>query len=193
MAIFKLNSLSIPVISVTIFTLIACNQPGLSDKEARDLVKKALDLPQPYTVDNAFTMMNRVLENNGFITTDHQNKQFAIDETEITEKGRQYYIGKNPSGYLMFKTNDFDFDAISGVIINEDSQSATIMFTIKAINITPIAESLKKIGEGRALPFSTEHPINCELIFRKFNNRWELQPEQNVGSKELLRQLLYSN
>ena len=106
-----------------------------------------------------------------------------------TESGQPYFLGQSGSNSneYMFKTNDIDFDQITGISIDKKSQTATVRFTLKATNITPVARSLKRINY---LKYSLDTPINYQLVFKKFDTGWQLQSGQSRSSDEILSEIL---
>ena len=85
---------------------------------------------------------------------------------------------------LSFKTFDIGFNDISGIALDKDQQTATVRFTIKAINITPV---------GRLLEQNVDAPRSGELVFKKFDKGWQLQSNQNISSVDLVKQIYWPN
>jgi hypothetical protein len=181
-----------------LITLSGCNRVNLDNIEATELIKKTLQLPKQYREDiglgwGASSWLD-ALQADGFIVyTIEYHGAFSDPSLYLfpTDKGHPYYLGKDPnSNKYMFKTNDIDFDQITGVAIQKSSQTATIRFNIKATNITPIALSLRKINY---IKYSLDNPISGELIFKKFDNGWQLQSGSNKSSNDLLSDILKVN
>lgn len=76
---------------------------------------------------------------------------------------------------------------ITGISIEKESQIATVRFTLKATNITPIARTLSRIGY---IKYSLDNALSGELIFKKFNNGWQLHSDQNKSSNEIVNEIL---
>jgi len=181
------------------FTLAfsSCNQVRLDNNEAEELIKKTLELPKSYSYcvgwgQNA-SMWGAAskldaLQNDGLITWQDEPNGWEerILYLEPTEKGKPFLIRKNGNEYT-FKIHDIDFDQINGISIDKNSQTATVRFTLKSTNVTPIARSL---SSGGFIKYSLDNLLNGELIFKKFDNGWQLQSDQNNTSNEIVNKLL---
>ena len=132
-----------------------CTQLKLENNEAEVLIKKTLELPKQYREDiglgyGASTWLD-ALQTDGFIiyTIDYHG---AFTDPSLTlfptDAGRPYYLGQDPndSNKHRFKTNDIDFYQIVGISVQKESKTATIRYSLKASNITPIARTLSKIN-----------------------------------------------
>ncbi|MCX6223031.1 MAG: hypothetical protein NTZ69_18845 [Bacteroidia bacterium] len=186
---------------VMIVLCSSCNQVKLTNEEAKTLVVRTLGLPITYRhdIDKRPTMGSGFelggLRNAGLITGSETLDSRRAIEIQITEMGQSSFIGENNDAY-MFKTNDIDFDQITGISINKEEQTATIRFSIKAKNVTLAAYALAKTKAGFSgrnyLNYSLINPLNGELVFKKFDNGWQLL-EQGKSSSVLLNQLLDSD
>jgi len=182
------------LISISI-VFSSCNRVKLDNNEAEGLIKKTLQLPIAYREDIGLgfgaTSWLDALQNDGLIT--YNIKYSGPIHTYLylnpTNLGKPFYLGQDPtnSNIYIFKTNDIDFDQITGIAINKESQTATVRFTLKAINVTPIARTLSSIGY---IKYSLDNPISGELIFKKFDNGWQLQSDQNKSSNEIVNEIL---
>jgi|GEM_PF-1820655 len=191
----------IMILSVIVLALIttSCNQTKLSEDEAKALVVKSLNLPVSYRhdIDKRPSMGSGFeldgLRNAGLITGSEYLDSNTPIQIEITEQGKSSYIGENESAY-MFRTNQIDFDQITGISINKEEQTAVVRFTVKATNITPAGIALSQTQAGFSgrtyINYSLNSPINGEFSFKKFDNGWQLQTDQNKSSSELLNQIL---
>jgi hypothetical protein len=185
----KLNFvLCIFIGTLTVISVFSCNRLQMSNEEARTLIVAALKLPQTFRHDvNGESILNTdrdQLANAGFITK--EGGAWASYTITPTETGKPFYLGimgQTPAGsnILGFKTYDIDVDQISGVSINKDDQTAMVRFSLKAINITPI---------GTLLEPNVNSPKNGELVFKKFDNGWQLNSDQNTPPIDLLKRFL---
>jgi hypothetical protein len=98
-------------------------------------------------------------------------------------------LGQNYNVYK-FKTNDIDFDQITGISIDKETQTATVRFTLKSTNVTPVALSLKSEGY---IKYSLDNSIPGELIYKKFDNGWQLESNQNKSSNEMVNEIIKGN
>lgn len=194
--------------TVLIFVTIAnaivtsCTQIKLSNDEAKSLIVKSLKLPVSFRHDiNKRPSMGSGFELDGLrnarlITGSEYLDSRRLIEIQITEEGKSCYLGENDNVY-MFKTNDIDFDQITGISINKEEQTATVRFTIKATNATRAAYALSQTDAGfsgkKYINYSLDNPLSGELVFKKFDNGWQLLSDQNKSSSDLLNQILDSN
>ncbi|MCK9639747.1 MAG: hypothetical protein M0R39_07530 [Prolixibacteraceae bacterium] len=181
--------------------LPSCNQVKLTNDEAKALIVGTLGLPVTYRhdIDKRPSMGSGFeldgLRNARLITGSEYLDSRRPIEIQITEAGKSSFIGENNDSY-MFKTNDIDFDQITGISINKEEQTATIRFSIKAKNATLAAYALAKTKAGFSghnyINYSLVNSLNGELVFKKFDNGWQLL-EQGKSSSDLLNQLLDSD
>ena len=186
--------------SYYLITITSCNQVKLENNEAEGLIKKTLELPKTYRRDvgwgSGVSMFGAsgpldALQSNGLITYNIEYHGAFSDPSLYltpTEKGKPYYLGQNSNVY-MFKIHDIDFDQITGISVDKETKTATVRYTLKATNVTPVASALSSNGY---IEYSLDNPLNGELIFKKFDNGWQLQSDQNKSSSELLNQILDS-
>lgn len=193
--------------SILIFATIAlsilsgCNQTKLTNDDAKALITNTLNLPVTYRHDiNKRPSMGSGFELDGLreaglITGSEYLDSRRLIEIQITELGQSSFIGENDNAY-MFKTNDIDFDQITGISINKEEQTATVRFSLKAKNATLAAYALAKTKAGFSgnnyINYSLINPLNGELAFKKFDNGWQLL-EQGKSNSELLNQILKSD
>lgn len=201
----KTNSIMIFLCMFLIFCSLAffsgCYQTKLSNEDARMLIIKTLNLPMTYRHDiykrpsmgSGFELDG--LRAAGLISGSEYLDSRRLIEIQITEMGQSSFIGENNGAY-MFKTNDIDFDKITGISINKDEQTATVRFSLKAKNATLVAYTLAKTKAGFSgnnyINYSLINPLNGELVFKKFDNGWQLL-EQGKSSSNLLNQILNSD
>lgn len=203
----KLNTMkniALLIILMTSILFTNCSQDKLNNSDAEKLIRATLKLPKSFNnsvgegigqLTNAEIRLN-ALQDDGLITYTKEwddNSGYILSVTP-TEKGKPYFIGlgsstlyKNRQGFL-FKTHDIDLDQITGISINKESQTATVRFTVKAINVTPVANSLNRVQYFEY--YSLDSPINGELVFKKFDNGWQLESSQNKSASELLDDIL---
>ena len=192
----KKNYYSVLLILVFSLLFAACGEKiDLPNQEAQSLVEKALNLPQKFRseVNGAnydWYGANHPaykLEQEGYIIVNLDRFMGAVLGCRliVTEKGNQYYLGegrkRDGSNTLLFKTIDVGFGDITGIAINKEEKTATVRFTLKAINITPI---------GRILENNIDNPKNAELVFKKFDNGWQLA-DQNISGTEFVRSIYW--
>ena len=188
-----MKTLKLIFILLISITLSNCKQVKLENNEAADLIKKTLELPKTYREDiglgwGASSWLDALQEDGLIIYNIEYHGAFTDPSLYLfpTEAGQPYYLGQSANNY-MFKTNDIDFNQITGISIEKENQTATIRFTLKATNVTPIAQTLSRINY---IKYSMDSPINCELIFKKFDNGWLLQSYQNKSSSDIVNQFL---
>jgi len=147
----KKNVLIFATIALAIIT--SCTQIKMNSDEAKSLIVTTLKLPITYRhdIDKKPSMGSGFeldgLRNAGLITGSETLDSRRLIEIQITELGSSSFIGENNSAY-MFKTNDIDFDQITGISVNKDVQTATIRFSLKAKNATLAAYALAKTKAG---------------------------------------------
>ena len=173
-----------------VLTMVSCKQLKMTNKEAQTLVAQTLNLPQKFSKKVAGTAdigdESDELKKAGYITKSGN----WVDGyyLNVTDMGKQYLvsIGKDAvygTSTLTFKTLDIDFGEITGVAINKDQETATVRFTLKATNVTPI---------GRIIVRNIDGPKNGELVFKKFDNGWQLAANNKSGL-DLVRQIVWGN
>lgn len=179
----------------------SCKQLKLENEEAEGLVKKSLELPKTdvYSVGwgPGVSMFGAsgpldALQKEELITYEIEYHGAFSDPTLTltpTDKGQPFLKGNNENVYK-FKTNEIDFDKILGISINKENQTATVRFTLKATNITPIATALKKEGY---IKHSLNNPFQGELIYKKFDTGWQLQSNSNKSSSEMVKEIIKNN
>jgi hypothetical protein len=173
----------------------SCNQIKLENNEAIDLIKKTLELPKSYSEEIGLgwgaTSWLDALQEDGLIIYNIEYHGALTDPSLYlfpTETSTPYYLGQDSgSGKYMFKTNDLEFDQITGISIQKESQTAMVRFSLKATNITPVARTLSKISY---IKYSLDNPITGELIFKKFDRGWQLQSDQNKTSNDMVNEIL---
>ncbi|MFZ2205521.1 MAG: hypothetical protein WAV23_02940 [Minisyncoccia bacterium] len=177
------------ILTVSIFS--NCNQITMTNQEAQALIVNTLSLPQGYREDIEGNSGDPLfkgarcekLRAEGFIVM--HGSYIGGYKINITDKGKPFFLGKGgkdmySEDILKFKTYDIDFDKITGISINKEQQTATIRFSLKAIHITPI---------GRAMRNDLDNLFNGELNFKKFDNGWQLEYDQNKSATELVSQI----
>ncbi|MBA4409714.1 MAG: hypothetical protein C0397_09875 [Odoribacter sp.] len=171
----------------------SCQNTKLSNEEAKDIVIKTLSLPQRYFEEINANSMDPLgagskcqkLEREGFV---YKTGNWIYGYTlNVTDKGKPYVIGQGKDAMygkstLKFQAFDLAFDQITGIAINNEQETATVRFTLKAINISPIS---------RALDSNIDNPKNGQFVFKKFNNGWQLEANQGQTSIELLNIILH--
>jgi hypothetical protein len=192
------------LLSTVVITIAftSCNQTKLSNEEAKELIITSLNLPVTFghNIDKIPSMSSGFqldgLRKAGLINGSEYLDSRRLIEIQITELGKSSFLGENNNTY-MFKTNNIDFNQITGISINKEEQTATVRFTVKATNVTLAAYALANTNAGfsgkKYINYSLIKPLIGELIFKKFDSGWQLQFEQGKASAELLNQLLDSD
>ncbi len=195
----KLKLCSAIISIATIITLSSCDNLKMTNEEATSLVRQAVNLnvPQHFQADIGINGMGQARELNalsqeGVLTWTYQNNfggfPIYLVTLNMPDHIKQYYLGKNKrTQFDVFKTNDFDLDQITGISINKNDQTATVRFTLKATNVTPIGQALNK---NNLLLYKVDRPANGELVFKKFDNGWQLQSDINLSSDDRLMKIL---
>ena len=177
---------------VIAFTVSSCNQTKLSNEEAKSLVVNSLNLPisinayVSYRGKSGFLkeFSMDILKREGYIM---DVGDWLFSTTQVTNKGREYLVNTediNGSPEFTFRMYDIDFEAIKGIAINKEQQTATVRFALKYTNITPVAEAIDE---------NIQKPLESELVFKKFDSGWQLQSDQNKTPRELVNDILKSN
>jgi hypothetical protein len=181
------------ILKLTTFILIvvfstSCNNLKLNDEEAKKLITETLTLPQSFnenvTGANIFVWDKAMKE--GFIY-DPGNCSWGCT-LQATEKSTPYLISDKITGNggyynyntLTFKGFDIDFGQVLGIAINKEQGTATVRFSLVSTNISPV---------GRALENNIDNPRNGELIYKKFDNGWQLSSEQNKAGIDMVKEL----
>jgi len=195
-----MKKLLLLLMPIALAILTSCNQVKISNDEAKSLIIQTLNLPQSYrhdinkrpTMGSGFEL--DALRKAGLITGSEILDSRRLIEIQITETGKSSFLGESNDSY-MFKTNDLVFDTVTGVSINKEAQTATIRFSLKAINCSLAAYALAKTSAGFSgknfINYSLINPILGELVFKKFDKSWQLLDQGKSGS-ELLNQILNS-
>jgi hypothetical protein len=178
--------------------LISCNQIKLGNSEAEELIKTNLNLPHDYNIDILSHSSNEkyfnLLQQSGLITWKFDwveywagsviSRSYECD-ISLTDKGAPFLIEKNsnenpyPSLALYvykFKGYTINLNAITGISINKEDQTATVRYSLKASNITPFAQTLQGT---KYVQHSLNTDIIGELVFKKFDTGWQLASVQN--------------
>jgi len=172
---------------------ISCQNTKLSDEEAKDIVIKTLSLPHSYYEEINANSMDPLgagskcdkLERDGFV---YKTGNWIYGYTlNVTDKGKPYVIGQGKDAMysqstLKFQAFDLDFDQIMGIAINNGQETATVRFTLKATNISPIS---------RTLDSNIDNPKSGQLVFKKFDSGWQLEANQGRTGIELLNIILH--
>lgn len=171
-----------------IFIFSSCNNVKLTNQEAQSLVTKTLNLPQKFSkavpANWNFEPVGK-LEREGYVSKYGVGYIVQHYRLNILDKGKPYYMGtqgKDSEGedIPIFKSFDVDFNEITGIAINKEAQTASVRFSLKAINITPI---------GNLLEENINNPRNGELVFKKFDNGWQLESDQNKSGVEFVKEI----
>ena len=171
--------------------LMGCNALKLTNPAAETLVTQTLGLPISFRDDIIPSSKDFLFEGakfeklckNGFMT---KSGSFLYGyKGQITEKAKPYYLGVEDDYWKgkvhKFKTFDIVFNEIIGILINKEQQTALIRFSLKAVNVTPIGELLRKdLGA----------PFIGELRYKKFDTGWVLDSEINTKSIDILSAII---
>lgn len=189
---------SLLTICFVLFFISSCKETKLSNEEAKALIIKTLNLPQRFRYDvNKRPSMGSGFEldglkDAGLITGYRLDASYPVS-FELTDIGKSCYLGEDSNGFK-FKTNDVDFDQIIGVSVNQTDQTAIVRFTVKATNVTLAGRAFAQTNAGfsgrKYINYSLDNPIQGEFVFKKFDNGWQLQTNQNKSSDELLNLIL---
>ncbi len=185
------------IVSIT----MSCNRLNLSQNEAKKLITQSLHLPFSFRFDiNKRSTFNDDFAVYGLykagLTTSGNYYPGQLIETQPTGLGQSSYLGDNGNAY-MFKTNDIDSLQVTGISLNKDDQTATIRFTLKAVNVTLAGYILAKTtlnpSGAKCIVYSLSRALNGELTYKKFDTGWQLATDQNKSSADLLNQILSTN
>jgi len=193
-----MKKINILVILLSSIAFISCNQIKLENSEAEELIKTNLNLPHDYNISILSHSSNEdyfnLLQQSGLITWKFDwveywagsviSRSYECD-ISLTDKGTPFLIEKNsnenpyPSMKLYvykFKGYTINLNAITGISINKEDQTAIVRYSLKASNMTPFAESLQGT---KYVKHSLNSDINGELVFKKFDTGWQLASVQN--------------
>lgn len=175
---------------IGVSTMVSCKQLKMTNEEAQTLVTQTLSLPQKFSTEVAgtggFGDVSGELEQAGYLTK--SGSWLYGYSLSVTDIGKEYLVGTgNDAMYgtstLNFKTLDIDFGEITGIAINKDQEIATVRFTLKSTNVTPI---------GRMIEKNVDVPKNSELVYKKFENGWQLADNSKSGL-DLVRKIVWGN
>ena len=177
---------------VMVFSLItfsiffySCNNVKLEKDEAKLLIEKELNLPAQNTMTLQFDPMSadngmRNLQNGNMITINY-NDDALLRQSEIhvqpTEKGKPYFVDKVGDNEYKFNICVETVGQILGIAIDEKDKTATVRYTTKNINITPVARILEKstylFGTKKYIKNSLDEETEKEVVFKKFDTGWK--------------------
>lgn len=181
------NILRLAALILTVVFSTSCNNLNLTNEEAKVLITQKLGLPKKVTdnVSGSDIFKWPKLMEAGLIY-DPGNCSYGCD-LKATEEGAKYLIkdegeGGYPMEYntLTFQCYFIDLGDITGIALDKEQQTAVIRFVLKAIDITPA---------GQAMDDNVNNARNSELIFKKFDNGWQLASELNKSENDLIREL----
>lgn len=168
----KKNIVKLFLLLLTASTFFGCNRLNLSNEQAKSLIIKELNIPYTESINFKTRVLGHTqyedeLKNAGII-------EFVNGWLELTTKGNEFLLEKGTYGdgypLVKLKTCDYDFNEITGIAIDKEQQTATVRFTLKAINITPV---------GIACVSNINNLVDKELVFKKFDTGWQLASNQN--------------
>jgi len=195
------------IIYVIVILFTSCNRTSLNNDEASRLIRESLKLPHQNSQSVGMGSYEIApLKNEGYIEVSYDkrdpwNQKMIL---EITAKGQPYYLGKIDKQYhgadYYFKTSDIDLNDINGISVDNESKTAIVRFTLKVTNTTPIADIMINLINRQAMndvifPAKKYYPpqnemIEGELVFKKFDNGWQLNSEQNNSNNYVIKRLL---
>jgi len=166
----------------------------MTDEEAEILIKKELNLPKKFNEEINANSNDPLgegakcysLEKAGYVyTTGNWIYGYNL---YTTAKGKPYLIGEGKDSWsgkntLKFKAFDIDFDKVTGIALNKETQIATVRFTLKAINISPISLAIDKDFDSIK---------NGELEFKKFDKSWQLSNNSSKTGTDLLKEIWWA-
>lgn len=176
--------------TLVILVITSCKQIKMTNEEAQTLVTQTLNLPQKFSTKVAgtggFGDVSGELEQAGYLTK--SGSWLYGYSLSVTDMGKEYLVGTGKDAMygtstLTFKTLDIDFGEITGVAINKDQETATVRFSLKSTNVTPIGKMVERNIDG---------PKNGELVYKKFDNGWQLVDNSKTGI-DLVRQICWGN
>ena len=176
------------VATLVMLSIASCKQIKMTNEEAQTLVTQTLNLPQHFSKKVAgtggFGDVSGDLEQAGYLTK--SGSWLYGYSLSVTDMGKQFLVGTGQDAMygtstLTFKTLDIDFGEITGIAINKDQETATVRFSLKSTNVTPIGKMVEKNVDG---------PKNGELTYKKFDNGWQLMDNSKTGV-DLVRQICW--
>ena len=186
----KTTILKIIVFVFTVGLFSNCNQITLTNQEAQALIVRALLLPQKFNEEvnaNSNDPLGvgkkcQKIEDNGFVWK--EGNWIYGYTLHVTDKGKPYLLGQGKDMHgkntLQFQAFDIDFNEVTGIAINKEQQTASVRFSLKAINISPISRLLEE---------NINNPRNAELVFKKFDNGWQLAVDQNKPAIDMVKKI----
>lgn len=182
------NILKLTALILTVVFSTSCNNLKLTNEEAKNLITGTLGLPQKFNEDvsgsNIFRWDKAMKA--GFIY-DPGNCSWGCT-LRATEKGKPFLISDKITGSggyydyntLYFQGFDIDFGEVTGIAVNKEQQTAVIRFNLKATNISPVSQVLQD---------NINNVRSSELVYKKFDNGWQLASEQNKSGVDYVREI----
>lgn len=176
----KVIFISFLTLSVVLF--VSCNS-DLSRSQAKEIIIEKSKLPIPYThvfYDDISVNANALL-NKGLIINPANNQDNSVDQSgnggvyipqvsirvgfsfDFTELGKKYLVSQQ--GVPEARLADIDFDEITGITKNEQSNVIEVHYTLKYTNLTPFGEAL----------LENSSKINKVAYFEKYDDGWRIQ------------------
>lgn len=87
---------------------------------------------------------------------------------ELSNDGKKYLITENEQRYTI-KTNELDIAEVTGLQINENSNSATAEYLLKRINWTPFGDYYKV-----TIPHKYPETISRSVNLKKYDDGWRI-------------------
>jgi len=186
--------------------LTSCKSTTLTEPEAEQLVISAMQLPLNYTASVGLgcygdTKSLDALQNDGLITYFIDENDYGANRLHLTPtnnaaesyKGRDKIVncpfGNQYQNYI-FEIFDYNFEKLTGISVDKETKTAIVRFTINQISITSVGTSLYQINR---LGYPFFKPVNCELVFKKFDQGWQLESNQGRTGYELVEMFLKAN
>lgn len=177
------NTIFAIVLLTSLFNL-GCNNISLTNDEAKMIIIDKLKLPVRFHTEEPINFNGQrmlKLEENGYVIV-YQGLKWTA---EITDLAKPYYLGQGKKdGFglpsLKFKYFDVEFGEITGIMIQEEMQTATVRFSLIANNITPIADLLEQ---------EIHKPRYGEIALKKFDTGWQLANEPEFSANEYINDL----
>jgi hypothetical protein len=176
------KSLRFFVLIITAISITNCNQVRLSETEAKDLIVKELTLPLKINRNSGeYIGYVNDLAKGGYLSL--TPSVGLMPYAEVTEKGKPYLVSIENGNWglkkYVFHCFDVDFNAVEGISVNKEQQTAIVRFSLKPINVTPVGKIIYK---------NIKEINNFELVFKKFDSGWQIASDQEYSIRAIIRE-----
>lgn len=190
----KMKGIIVIFLTISFAILTSCTKVKLSNNEAERLVKSSLNLPM--LCEAAFYDSDcRPLISQGILLGND------LYNLQVSEEYKKYFSqklerkGRYPMSQYRFKAYDIDLDAITGLSVDKESETAIVRFSLKVANATPFVNNarffaIRNFESDVSENINTNSKFNGELRFRKFDTGWQLESSPSQGYSSILESIV---